>query len=173
MQLTATCPSLNPLQNTQSWVSLKMTLVINTPLPSQPVGTNCEQPLQGDSLPPHCWDGSDDDAVRAKLSPDARLLCCFNPISPRTDARGKLREAMSLLVLPACASTDHFPTPAWRCPCSHHQWSPKPRCSHQDVPARRFSTLTAQCSDGSMPLQHTRSQLSQPQVSHLPSADVL
>lgn len=52
-QLTATCPPPNPLQNTQSWMSLKMLLVINTPLPLQPVGANWEQPPWGDSPPPH------------------------------------------------------------------------------------------------------------------------
>lgn len=52
-QLIATCPPLNPLQNTQSWMSLKTLLVINTPLPSQPVSANREQPPWGDSqFPP-------------------------------------------------------------------------------------------------------------------------
>lgn len=61
-QLIATCAPLNPLQNTQSWMSLRTLLVINTPLPSQPVGANREQPPWGDShFPP--LQGRDRDAL--------------------------------------------------------------------------------------------------------------
>lgn len=68
----------------------------------------------------------------------------------------------ALLVLPGCASADHFPIPSLLAAVLSKTLLQLPGHASMRVP----------CSDGS-PLQYTQEWLCQPQVSHLPSVDVL
>ena len=101
------------------------------------------------------------------------------PPAPRTDARGKPRGSdapASFAGAPSLCQCRLFPHPSLEMLLlctkpSEHQQSPKPHCSCRDVPARGFNALIV-C-PRSTPGNGFPSRLSQPQVSHLPSADVL
>lgn len=136
MQLTATWPPLTPLQNTQSWASLKMLLVINTLLISQPVSASWEQSLWDDGPPPRCRE------VTAMLSEQSSSLTLsysahLTPATPRADAGGKPQGFAGSSRLCQGRLIPHLSLemPLLCTKPSEHRWSPKSRCSCRDAPA--------------------------------------